>query len=108
LTRGILLCVLFSALILTAAQARLAITLKSIAVALPQSSRTLPAGPGVKVVHDNCLGCHSAGMILNQPRMPKAAWAAEVDKMRNAYKAPIAAKDVPAIVDYLAAIKGSK
>ena len=47
-------------------------------------------------------------MILNQPGMPKAAWAAEVNKMRNVYKAPVAAKDVPAIVDYLTAAKGPK
>ena len=29
-----------------------------------------------------------------------------VDKMRNLYKTPIAAEDVPAIVDYLANLKG--
>jgi hypothetical protein len=43
-----------------------------------------------------------------EPRMPKAAWAAEVAKMRNVYKAPVDEKDVPAIVDYLTAVKGPK
>ena len=47
-------------------------------------------------------------MILNQPALPRAAWEAEVQKMRNAYKAPIDPKSIPKIVDYLTAIKGSK
>jgi hypothetical protein len=36
------------------------------------------------------------------------AWAAEVNKMINAYKAPVAPEDVGAIVDYLARVKGTK
>jgi hypothetical protein len=59
------------------------------------------------VANDNCLACHSAGMVLNQPALPKSVWEAEVDKMREAYKAPIDAKDVDAIVGYLVSIKGA-
>jgi hypothetical protein len=59
-------------------------------------------------VRNNCLGCHSAGMILNQPTMPKAAWEAEVTKMRTVYKAPVDEKAVPAIVEYVTAVKGPK
>jgi cytochrome c5 len=66
------------------------------------------AGPGADAINNNCLGCHSRDMVLNQPRMAKAAWEAEVAKMRNVYKAPVAASDVPAIVDYLVRIKGAK
>jgi hypothetical protein len=47
-------------------------------------------------------------MVLNQPALPKQAWAAEVNKMINNYKAPIAPEDVGAIVDYLIALKGAK
>ncbi len=47
-------------------------------------------------------------MVMNQPVMPKAAWEAEVNKMRNVYKAPVAESDVAAIIDYLASIKGTK
>jgi hypothetical protein len=47
-------------------------------------------------------------MVLNQPALPKAQWRAEVEKMRNAYKAPIDPKDVDVIVDYLARTKGTK
>ena len=44
--------------------------------------------------------------MLNQPALPKAEWEAEVDKMRTAYKAPIDAKDVDAILGYLVSTKG--
>jgi cytochrome c5 len=82
--------------------------LKSVDVTLPNSARALPAGPGQATAQNNCLTCHSAGMIMTQPRMPKAAWAAEVAKMRSVYKAPVDETDVPAIVDYLTAVKGPK
>lgn len=90
------------------AQAKGPIALKSVDVTLPGSTRELPSGPGLDDVRDHCLSCHSAGMILTQPQMPKAAWQAEVAKMRNVYKARVDEKDVPAIVDYLTAIKGPK
>lgn len=96
------------ALGVTAAQAKGPIALKSVDVTLPDSSRALPDGPGRDAVNGNCLGCHSAGMILNQPALPKAAWQAEIAKMRAVFKAPIADKDVAAIADYLAAVKGAK
>ena len=82
--------------------------LKSVDVTLPDSDRPMPDGPGLAAVQNNCVSCHSAGMILNQPAMPKASWQAEVAKMRNVYKAPVADKDVPDIVGYLTAVKGPK
>lgn len=90
------------------AQAKTAIVLKSVTVTLPQSNRAFPEGPGLETVKSNCVTCHSPGMILTQPRMPKAAWQAEVAKMRNVYKAPVDEKDVASIVDYLTAVKGPK
>ncbi len=80
----------------------------SLSVNLPPDSRTFPAGKGVQAMVRNCTACHSPGMILNQPRMPEAAWAAEVAKMQAAFKAPVQKADVPAIVAYLTAIKGTK
>jgi cytochrome c5 len=76
-------------------------------ITLPQGL-TPYDGPGAAVVNNNCLGCHSKDMVLNQPLMAKAAWAAEVAKMRAVYKAPVAEQDMPAIVDYLVRIKGAK
>jgi hypothetical protein len=47
-------------------------------------------------------------MVLNQPVLSKQAWAAEVHKMINNYRAPIAPEDMGPIVDYLTALKGAK
>jgi hypothetical protein len=47
-------------------------------------------------------------MVLNQPSLSKQAWAVEVNKMINNYKAPVAPDDVGAIVEYLSALKGTK
>ncbi len=80
--------------------------LKSVNVDLPQSDRMF-TGQGADAVNNNCLACHSAGMVLNQPALTKAAWQAEVNKMIQFYKAPIAAADVTAIVDYLTRTKGA-
>ena len=96
------------AMTLLPAQAKAPIVLRSENVTLPESTRALPQGPGLATVQNNCLSCHSAGMTMTQPIMAKAAWAAEVAKMRNVYKAPVDEKAVPAIVDYLMAVKGPK
>ncbi len=83
------------------------LTLKSASVELPDSSRAFPSGPNVDTVTANCTGCHSSGMILNQPSLSRTAWEGEVKKMVSVYKAPVEASDIPAIVAYLAATKGS-
>jgi hypothetical protein len=75
------------------------VTLRSVSVDFPDPGRTFPGA--ADVVNDNCLACHSAGMVLTQPHLSRGDWQAEVDKMRNAYKAPIADTDVPTIVNYL-------
>ena len=83
------------------------ITLKSVTVDLPDSGRMFP-GPGSDAINNNCLACHSAGMVLNQPALPKSAWQAEVTKMINIYKAPVSQEDAAAIVDYLTRTKGTE
>jgi mono/diheme cytochrome c family protein len=83
-------------------------SLSSVSVDLPVDDATFPNGPGSDAINNNCLACHSADMVVNQPALPKAQWKVEVDKMRTAYKAPIDPKDVDAIVDYLARVKGVK
>jgi hypothetical protein len=84
------------------------LVLKSVNVDLPFGDRMFPEGPGSDAVNNNCLACHSAGMVLNQPAMSKAQWQVEVEKMRTAYKAPIDPKDVDTIVDYLVGIGRAK
>jgi hypothetical protein len=90
------------------ARAATPLELKSVKIDLPDSDKMFPAGPGSDAINNNCLACHSAGMVLNQPAMSKQAWAAEVNKMINNYKAPIAPEDVGTIVGYLTALKGAK
>ena len=43
-------------------------------------------------------------MVLTQPQLSRAAWEAEVEKMRKTFKAPVEEKDVAGIVDYLASL----
>lgn len=73
---------------------------RSVSVDLPFGDRIFE-GPGAEIVNNNCLACHSVGMVLTQPPLSRQTWEAEVTKMRNAYKAPIATEDVTSIVDYL-------
>jgi cytochrome c553 len=81
------------------------VTLHSLGVQFPESQRTFAGGAAAAAINNNCLICHSAGMVLEQPAMTKTEWKAEVEKMRSAYHAPVDPKDVDAIVDYLAALK---
>jgi len=78
--------------------------LTSVTVELPNSD-VMFTGSGSETLNNNCLACHSAGMVLNQPALPKATWQAVVAKMIHIYKAPVEEKDVGPIVDYLAGIK---
>jgi cytochrome c5 len=81
------------------------VTLQSVRVDIPDRGMTFP-GSGSDAINNNCLVCHSAGMVLTQPALSKAAWQAEVDKMIHVYKAPVAPEDAATIVDYLAGMKG--
>ena len=83
-----------------------AFAFRSVSVELPSSDRAFPDGPNVAVISANCVACHSVGMVLTQPKLARATWEAEVNKMIHTYKAPVDAADVPAIVDYLASVKG--
>ncbi|HEY0182549.1 MAG TPA: hypothetical protein VGC09_07035 [Rhodopila sp.] len=81
------------------------ITLHSVSVDLPGSDRMFP-GADADAINNNCLACHSAGMVLDQPALKRAVWQQEVEKMRSQFKAPVDEHDVPAIVAWLAAHKG--
>jgi hypothetical protein len=83
------------------------ITLHSVSIEFPNSDRMFPGGGDADAINNNCLACHSAGMVLNQPALTRSAWQQEVEKMRGQYKAPLDPADVPAIVAYLAAHKGT-
>ena len=87
--------------------AQSSLVLKSDKIDLPDRGTMFP-DPGADAINNNCLACHSVGMVLNQPALTAAVWQAEVAKMIHVYKAPVDEKDVPAIVDYLTRTKGVK
>jgi mono/diheme cytochrome c family protein len=82
--------------------------LKSVKLEVPTSDMMFPAGPGSDAADNNCLACHSADHVLNQPSLPEASWEEVVNKMIKAYKAPLNAKDAAAVVEYLTRTKGTK
>lgn len=102
--RMLILAALATALALPATAESL--QFKPTSVQLPDDRRAYPDGPGAEAMNNNCLACHSAGMVLNQPTLARATWQAEVTKMIAVYKAPIDQADLPAIIDYLARVKG--
>lgn len=71
--------------------------------ALSQESRVqLADGPGKDKV-GQCIACHSLDYIqMNARFLDKAGWTASVNKMINAFGAPIPKEDVEVIATYLA------
>lgn len=67
----------------------------------------LKDAPGRAMVENLCSGCHSLDYIrINAPFMNRQTWTAEVNKMINAFAAPVAQTDATAIIDYLTANYG--
>jgi mono/diheme cytochrome c family protein len=89
-----------------AGQAATITTLKSLKLDVPSSDAMFP-GSGADAINNNCLACHSADHVLNQPSLSREAWHEVVNKMITAYKAPVSPDDAKAIVDYLARTKGA-
>ena len=81
------------------------VTLHSVSVSFPNSNNTFPGGHGADAINNDCLICHSAAMVLDQAGLSRAGWQGIVDQMRNDFKAPFAAEDTSAIVDYLINLK---
>ena len=82
----------FAALALFAAQA----------VVAQESKVQLKDGPG-KDKTQVCVACHSLDYIpMNSRFLDKAGWTATINKMINAFGAPIAKEDVDPIATYLA------
>ena len=70
--------------------------------AAQESKVMLKDGPG-KDKAMQCLACHSLDYIqMNSRFLDKAGWTASINKMINAFAAPIPKADVEAIAGYLA------
>jgi hypothetical protein len=74
----------------------------ALAAVAQESTVRLKDGPG-RDKANACLACHSVDYIVMNSRFrDKAAWTASVNKMINAFGAPIDKADVDAIAAYLA------
>ena len=72
------------------------------ALGAQESDVKLKDGPGRDKAMQ-CVACHSLDYIqMNSRFLDKAGWTASVNKMINAFGAPIAKEDVEAIATYLA------
>jgi hypothetical protein len=70
--------------------------------AAQESKVQLKDGPG-RDKAAACMACHSLDYIqMNSRFLDKAGWTASVNKMINAFGAPIAKEDVEPIATYLA------
>jgi len=77
-----------------------------VSVELPVSQVSFPPGNGSVIANAYCLICHSAGMVLRQPPLTLDEWTVEINKMRNAFGAPLPADQVEALAKYLRSING--
>ena len=93
---------------MTAALADAPMTFQSEKVELPTGDRMFPGGDKAAAINNNCVTCHSAGMVLNQPSLSRGEWTGEVHKMVGVYKAPVSPEDQAASIDYLAETKGKQ
>ncbi len=72
-------------------------------VAAQEKPIPLKDAPGRATTENLCSGCHSLDYIrINAPFMNRQTWTAEVNKMVQAFGAPIQMNDANAIIDYLA------
>ncbi len=64
-------------------------------------------GSGAALLNQDCLICHSAMFVDEQPALPAATWRAEVLKMKNVFGAPVDDKDIADLVAALTARHGT-
>jgi cytochrome c5 len=85
-------------------RAALAALLALLPWAVPAAEQpvALKDGAGRAAVEQNCGACHSLDYIgINAPFMTPQVWTAEVNKMIDAFGAPVPPEDAKAIIDYL-------
>jgi sulfite dehydrogenase (cytochrome) subunit B len=82
--------------------------LMAVSAAAEENPVQLKRAPGLDKVEAKCTACHSLDYIpMNSPFLNAAGWDAEVNKMINAFGAPINQVDANNIADYLKKNYGS-
>lgn len=74
-----------------------------VTIKLPPQNIAFREAPGVELARKDCLACHSAEYVTQQPALSKTGWTNEIVKMRTAYGAPIPEADTEALVAYFVA-----
>ena len=77
-----------------------------VSITLPAETAALPDTPAGTMLSQHCTACHSPDFLTQQPPLTAEKWQATVTKMREAYHAPIAPADEPAIVAALVTLQG--
>jgi len=77
-------------------------------ISLPVVHIELKAGEGKGKTETLCSICHSVDYITMQPKLARAGWSAEVNKMIRVMGAPIGEEDAKTITDYLVAEYGAQ
>ena len=87
-------------------------------ITLPDAAPHLPDGPNRELFRAQCQLCHSARLVLTQPRLSEKKWREVVHKMVVVYRAPLLPEQdlapdrvgdlEQAIVAYLVAVRGEK
>ena len=84
------------------------LTLFGAAAVAEEKPVVLKDAPGRATVENLCSGCHSLDYVrINAPFMNKMGWTVEVNKMIQAFGAPIQTNDAGTIIDYLSANYGT-
>lgn len=83
-------------------------TIRSDSIALPDDGETFGEGAQAALLDANCTACHSVTMVRYQPPLTAKQWTGTVDKMRQAYHAPIDPAQTEAIVDALMVLAPSR
>lgn len=81
--------------------------IRSDSIALPDDGETFGDGAQAALLDTNCIACHSVTMIRYQPPLTAKQWTGTVEKMREAFHAPIDPAQTEAIVDALMALAPS-
>ena len=82
--------------------------LATVSAAAQEKPVVLKDAPGRAAVENYCAGCHSLDYVrINAPFMNRMGWTAEVNKMIQAFGAPIQPNDTGTIIDYLAVNYGA-
>jgi len=78
-----------------------------VSIKLPAPRGEFQTAPGSDLASARCLVCHSAEYVYTQPPLTKAAWTAEIKKMKNVYGATfIEDSDVEPLAEYLVGQNG--